>query len=126
MSQVVAAGAPRSEKDISLYDIALAVAWANKHAQEPPLKESHRLWTRYFTYSEWFRHRICTRLDLPLSTEWPEIYRRVGVLAEERYLSHEAWQEAYDFGTTHFLEDTMVPVMFEEFEVVRFLITGRL
>ena len=109
----------------SLVGLCTTIAWASTYSTTGELNESHPMWAQYFAYSEWFRHLICKQLRLPFDTDWMEIYRKVGVLVEEEYSSKEEHEKAFTFGETHQLEDEMVPLMYAQFEQIKFQIVGR-
>lgn len=110
----------------TLHGICVTIAWATTYAMEGhPLNENHPMWAEYFAYSEWFRHRICAQLKLPLNTPWEDIYRRVGVLVEEEYASKDEFDKAYDFGESQQLHDDLAPEMFDRFELIKYQIVGR-
>ena len=110
----------------SLHSIALQVAWATTYANPKPLDKQHEQWPHYFAYSEWFRHRICHRIGISLDTPWEELYRRLGVYLEEVYETSEKYEEATALGENTFLDDDLAPLMFREFEEIKYRITNRL
>lgn len=115
----------RSFYNPSIRSLCTQVAWATSYADPIRLDEQHPQWGNYFAYSEWFRHRICSQLLLPLGTEWADIYRLVGVLCESEYSSSEEARVAANFGESHQLNDEMTPIMFEKFEEIKYRITNR-
>ncbi|MDO8589962.1 MAG: hypothetical protein Q7R69_01690 [bacterium] len=111
----------------TLNGICITIAWATNYAMKGhPLNENHPKWAEYFAYSEWFRHRICAQLKLPLDTKWEDIYRRVGVLVEEACPSRDEFKRAYDFGKSQHLHDELGPEMFARFEMIKYQIVGRI
>ena len=119
------AGTNRLEQP-SLHSIALQVAWATSYANPVPLNNKHEQWPHYFAYSEWFRHRICHRIGVSLDTPWEKLYRRLGVFVEEAYETKEEYKEATELGENTFLDDELAPLMFREFEEIKYQITHRL
>ena len=111
---------------VSLHSIALQVAWATTYADPQKLDEVHPEWGNFFAYSEWFRHRICTHLRLPLDTKWDDLYRKLGVLADSEYATEKEQMEAINLGENSYLSDRAAPLMFEEFEEIKYRITNRL
>ena len=105
--------------------ICTQVAWATMYADPRKLDETHPVWPDYFAYSEWFRHRICAQFHLPFDTKWEEIYRQFGVLVDEEYSSKTEMEKAHQIGE-NYLNDEMAPIMFQEFERIKFQITNRL
>ena len=114
----------QAELQPTLGGICITIAWATTYAVEE-LNETHPVWPDYFAYSEWFRHRICTRLGLPLNTEWMVIYKRVGCVIQEEYASEKEFRDAFHFGETHFLDDELAPAMLDRFEEIKFKIVKR-
>lgn len=111
----------------TLHDICISIAWASLYAPSTkPLNDSHPMWAEYLAYSEWFRLRICAQLGFSLDTKWDCIYRRVGVLVESEYSSREDSKKAEDFGRKYKLSDWLAPIMFSEFEDIKFKIVGRI
>ena len=110
----------------TLGGLCTTIAWATTYAEPKELNESHPMWPQYFAYSEWFRHLICTHLGLPFKTDWMEIYRKVGVLVDEEYQTPKDAETARNFGENEQLQDEMVPLMFAQFEDIKFQIVGRI
>lgn len=111
----------------TLYDICISIAWASLYAPSTtPLNDSHPMWGEYIAYSEWFRLRICAQLGFSFDTKWDYIYCCVGILVEEEYPSREDFKKAEDFGRKHQLSDWLTPIIFSEFEDIKFKITKRI
>lgn len=110
----------------TLGGLCTTIAWATTYSTTGELDESHPMWAQYFAYSEWFRHLICTHLGLPFSTDWMDIYRKAGVLVDEEYPTPEEAKAARDFGESQQIKDEMVPVMFAQFEHIKYQIVGRI
>ena len=109
----------------TLHAIALTVAWATTYADPEPLDEKHEQWPHYFAYREWFRQRIAIRIRLSLDTPWETLYHKLGVLLESAYSSTKEHAEAFAFGERNFLTDYVAPLMFQEFEEIKYRITNR-
>ena len=111
----------------SLHSICMTIAWATTYApKNEPLNETHPVWPEYFAYSEWFRHRICAQLMIPLDTEWEVIYKLVGCMVDEEYATPEDAEKARSFGFKIFLLDEMADYMFNKFEEIKFRIVKRI